>query len=458
MRRFRFSSRYNVVFCIMVSLFFAHEEVIAAGQCPCDIYEKGGTPCVAAHSTTRALYASYDGPLYQVRRTSDNQLKDIPPLTPGGIANAKVQDDFLAGKPGTISIIYDQTPNGNDLIRSPVGGWLKVPSNESDAVKAKIKINGYDAYGVYTYGNGYSSDPNVVGAGYRNNNTKGVVKGNDAEGIYGVFDGKHVSWGCCFDYGNVQTNMLAKGPATMESIYFGTSTQWGHGSGNGPWVMNDPEYGIQAGYDPNEDLGVYMGNTSIIANYVMGVVKSDTSNLWAIRGGDATKDILKTMYRGRQAPGYFPKKLEGAIVLGLGGDNSNTGDGTFFEGAMIKGMPSDAVEDEIHKNVMAIGYGRTFTAVSYGARSEITSYPFKVSVNPSLDQAVIRYTLQNSRRVSLNIVDQRGRRVATIVNNSVPAGTHRAVWDTRRVPAGVYIWKIVFDGRDGGTGRIAIGK
>ncbi|KAG5915040.1 hypothetical protein E4U42_000172, partial [Claviceps africana] len=33
---------------------------------PCDIYAAGGTACVAAHSTTRALYAAYTGPLYQV--------------------------------------------------------------------------------------------------------------------------------------------------------------------------------------------------------------------------------------------------------------------------------------------------------------------------------------------------------------------------------------------------------
>jgi non-reducing end alpha-L-arabinofuranosidase len=38
---------------------------------PCDTYASGGTPCVAAHSTTRALYASYNGPLYQVKRASD---------------------------------------------------------------------------------------------------------------------------------------------------------------------------------------------------------------------------------------------------------------------------------------------------------------------------------------------------------------------------------------------------
>ena len=43
----------------------------AAGTGPCDIYASGGTPCVAAHSTTRALFGAYNGPLYQVRRSSD---------------------------------------------------------------------------------------------------------------------------------------------------------------------------------------------------------------------------------------------------------------------------------------------------------------------------------------------------------------------------------------------------
>src|SRR3569833_271142 len=34
-------------------------------QGPCDIYAAAGAPCGAAHSTTRALYAAYNGPHYQ---------------------------------------------------------------------------------------------------------------------------------------------------------------------------------------------------------------------------------------------------------------------------------------------------------------------------------------------------------------------------------------------------------
>ena len=53
-----------------------------APQGPCDIYAAAGDPCVAAHSTTRALYASYNGPLYQVLRQSDGKTLDIGVVRP----------------------------------------------------------------------------------------------------------------------------------------------------------------------------------------------------------------------------------------------------------------------------------------------------------------------------------------------------------------------------------------
>ena len=49
---------------------------------PCDIYAAAGTPCVAAHSSIRALYASYNGPLYQVMRQSDGKTLDIGVVQP----------------------------------------------------------------------------------------------------------------------------------------------------------------------------------------------------------------------------------------------------------------------------------------------------------------------------------------------------------------------------------------
>src|ERR1043165_7108441 len=67
-------------------------------QGPCDIYAAAGDPCVAAHSTTRALYAGYNGPLYQVMRQSDGKTVDIGVVATapdgGAYANAAAQDAF----------------------------------------------------------------------------------------------------------------------------------------------------------------------------------------------------------------------------------------------------------------------------------------------------------------------------------------------------------------------------
>src|ERR1041385_4905460 len=76
--------------------------VASAQQRPCDIYGSAGTACVAAHSTTRALFAAYSGRLYQVRRASDGATTDISTLAVGGFANAAAQDAFCAGTTCTI--------------------------------------------------------------------------------------------------------------------------------------------------------------------------------------------------------------------------------------------------------------------------------------------------------------------------------------------------------------------
>ena len=44
-------------------------------------------------------------------------------------------------------------------------------------------------------------------------------------------------------------------------------------------------------------------------------------------------------------------------ILGIGGDNSNSSDGTFLEGAITAGRPSDATDALVHTNVKAVGYG-----------------------------------------------------------------------------------------------------
>ena len=58
---------------------------------PCDIFASGSTPCVAAHSTVRALFGAFNGALYQVKRASDNTTIDISVVSTGGYADAASQ-------------------------------------------------------------------------------------------------------------------------------------------------------------------------------------------------------------------------------------------------------------------------------------------------------------------------------------------------------------------------------
>ena len=316
----------------------------AAAQGPCDIYAAGGTPCVAAHSTTRALYGAYNGPLYQVRRASDNAMKDIGVLAPGGVADAAAQDAFCAGTTCLITVLYDQSGKGNNLTQAPGGSHVGGPDNLADATAAPTLLNGQKTYGLFV----------APGTGYRNDNTTGIATGDQPEGIYDVIDGTHSNHGCCFDYGNAETDPYVGGAGQMEAIYFGGIKVWGTGAGSGPWIMADMENGLFSGVSPANNAN----DPTITFRYTTAIVKG-TANLWAIRAGNAQNGGLSTFYSGVRpdAPGYNPMSKKGGIVLGIGGDNSKGGDGTFYEGVMTAGYPSDATENAVQANITAAGYG-----------------------------------------------------------------------------------------------------
>jgi len=349
-----------------------------AGEGPCDIYARAKTPCVAAHSLTRALFSTYNGNLYQVRR-ADNTTKDIPVEKMGGYVNASVQDEFCAGTTCTISVIYDQSSYENHLVKSPKVFWLKDGGVEAVANKAPIYINGRKAYGFYR--DAWSK------AGYRNNNTRGVATGDEAESMYMVVDGKHYNNQCCFNYGNAETTGNDDGPGTMECIYFGDDTDWGGpGLGKGPWVAADLEDGVFKG----SDAGYLYGKThttpwpnayTIDANYVTAMLKGPNDGTFALKGGDAQKDSLTTMWDGPRKKGYSPRKLQGAIVLGNGGDGSDGGAGTFFEGVMTIGNPPDSIDNLVQKNIAAAGYGskvRMDDTVAIAPFKDTLSIPGKI--------------------------------------------------------------------------------
>ncbi|ORX35148.1 alpha-L-arabinofuranosidase B [Kockovaella imperatae] len=337
------------MFTLALTTAFALLSSLVASQ-PCDIYAIGNTPCVAAHSTTRALYSKYNGPLYEVVRASDGQYQVISTVSAGGIANSGVQDSFCAGTTCSIYAIYDQSGNGNDLLPAPPGGAMSGPGPNgydlmANATMAPVLLNGQKVYGVYS----------PTKTGYRNDNTKNVPTGNNPEGMYWVVDAQHYNGICCFDYGNAETDNTDDGAGTMEALNFGLMIGTTHGAGSGPWIQADLENGIFAGNTPgafNTPASENPNNPTITSEFATGIVKGDSSNLWAIRGGDAQSGGLTTFYSGSRPSGYYPMNKKGAIILGIGGDNSNNAVGTFYEGAMVSGYPNDNIEAYVQADIV----------------------------------------------------------------------------------------------------------
>jgi len=414
---------------------------------PCDIYQAANTPCGAAHSTVRALYAAYSGALYQVQRASDKATKDVP-VTASGFADSGIQDSFCAGTTCTIPVIYDQSPNGNHLRVPFFAYWLQNGGNPASATAAKITVGGHAVYGIksgtnvaYRTGAALSgtaaitkgsamvtfSSPQTLPANtvllfatnakdcppnsfpnncnfhtYRtqsgttaattvtlttaysgtsnsatvvwNGTTKGLATGDQAEAEYSVFDGNLFGRFCCFDYGNAELSGTDEGNATMEAISWGADTQFGQsGGGSGPWVAADIENGMFEGYENGSAM--VASNTSVTGfPYVTAMLKGLSaptcpagltgSGCFALKAGNATSGTLafkwnaNTNNYGARPPGYSPQKKQGAIILGTGGDGSNTGTGIWFEGAMTMGAPPDATDDAVQANIVAAGYGR----------------------------------------------------------------------------------------------------
>lgn len=327
---------------------------------PCDIYAAADHPCVAAHSTTRALYASYNGPLYRVVRQSDGKALDIgvvqpaasPVPDPGGYADAAAQDAFCANTYCWITTIYDQSPKHNDLTQAPHGGWHGPAMGGFDnlpiADMAPVTVMGHKVYGVFI-------EP---GMGLRDDDPKGTAVDDQAEGQYWVINGHHFNDGCCFDYGNAEIDSHADGPGTMETTYFGNTPWWYHGNPPGPWIMTDQEGNLVGCVNPDgSKLCANLPN--ITWRFVTAIAKGEPHH-WTSVGGDAQRGALSVMFSGPRVNfTYDPMRKQGAIVLGNGGDNSDLSQGTFYEGAMTAAgtFPTAATDQMVQANIVAAKYG-----------------------------------------------------------------------------------------------------
>jgi len=332
----------------------------AATSGPCDIYGAAGTPCVAAHSTVRALYANYNGPLYQVTRQSDGATHDVGLLSAGGYANAGDQDAFCNGSTCTVTKIYDQTGRGNTLTPGPAGTAGMGADRGADAGEIAVSAGGHKVYGIWI----------SPGVGYRYTGVaSGVATNGQPEGAYMVASGTHVGSSCCFDYGNAERTPSDTGNGHMDAVSIATTCYFAPCTGSGPWVEADMENGMFQGANGSNTAN--LGNNS---TYVTAMLKNNGQNTYSLKGGNAQSGNLSTWWAGAEPNrgGYAPMQQEGGIILGTGGDNSNWNMGTFFEGVMTAGYPTDAADNAVQANIVSVGYSGQ-TNVPNGPSGTITT-------------------------------------------------------------------------------------
>ena len=386
---------------------------------PCDIYAAAGDPCVAAHSTTRALYAAYNGPLYRVLRQSDGRTLDIGVIQSGpdagGYANAAAQDAFCANTYCWITTIFDQSARHNDLTQAPRGGFSGPAmggfNNVPLADMAPVTIMGHKVYGVFI-------EP---GMGLRNDDPKGTAVDDQAEGQYWVINGLHYNSGCCFDYGNAEIDSRDDGNGTMETTYYGNATGWYHGPPPGPWVMTDQENNLVGCVNPGSPSKLCADLPSITWRFVTATADGEPHH-WRSMGGDAQTGDLKVMFDGpRVNASYDPMRKQGAILLGNGGDNSNGSQGTFYEGAMTAPgtFPTAETNQKVQANVVAAKYAVARLTVTPAAAQTAAGKPTDAS-GPSGLQT---FSPGSSQETTVTFTNTTGGTVTGIeLSISVPKG------------------------------------
>lgn len=92
------------------------------------------------------------------------------------------------------------------------------------------------------------------------------------------------------------------------------------------------------------------------SDFVTAVLKKNRQTAFALKGGNSPSGGLTTFWNGSLPKGYAPMHQEGAIVLGTGGGGDDNGIGSFFEGVMKTGFPSNAADAAVQASIVAAGY------------------------------------------------------------------------------------------------------
>lgn len=296
---------------------------------PGDLLAAAGTPPVAAHGMVRKLFAAYSGPLFQVRRTSDNATQDIYAASDGWADMASLFS-FLGTSGGAVAKLYDQSGQGNTFNQIATANQplllIKYLPNARPIPTAHSSVGKYLRLRTGTTGIPTGASPITVTA---------------------VFcpDDTYEPMGTIGFYGDMEATVVNAGNGHMFALAWGTTGGWNGGVPYGPWIGTDWENGIFAG------LTISSNTTAPVqfADFIFALSKTNGTSVWTLKGGPAASPNLETLYSGGLPTGYTAN-FEGGISMGEGGDGSASPI-VFIEGMICSSVSSDTADQAIQANL-----------------------------------------------------------------------------------------------------------
>ncbi len=119
-----------------------------------------------------------------------------------------------------------------------------------------------------------------------------------------------------------------------------------------------------------------------------------------------------------------------------------------FDG-VERALPVGAVRDDVlGTEGLVFADGADFVVAMAGASAQAAPEAVTIDAaypNPTRSRATVRFSTPTDGVATVEVLDLLGRRVATLVDGPVPAGTHEAVWSGDAAP-GVYVVRLSADG------------
>jgi hypothetical protein len=146
---------------------------------------------------------------------------------------------------------------------------------------------------------------------------------------------------------------------------------------------------------------------------------------------------------------------------------------------LVRSFPLDAAQDGTYEFTDAAGYDEVVLAIANVSPTSTATYSYSVeeisltpvgdvvaasgtgfgaAPNPFNPRTEFTFTLARQSDVRLTVLDARGREVATLAAQEMPAGGHAIPWDATDAAAGVYVGRLVVDGRAAGACKVTIVK